>query len=194
MAAYGQSENFYVMKGRVEELLRNFGIRNFEFVTQKDDPSYHPGRCADIFAGDKYIGTIGQVHPDGCENYGVECEVYAAELEFRDICAMADHELIFKPLPKFPAMTRDFAMVVKEEVKVGDLEKEIRSSAGPLLENVKLFDVYRGVPILPGFKSVAFNLAYRAADRTLTENEVNDINTKVLTNLKDKYNATLREM
>ncbi|MBO4818766.1 MAG: phenylalanine--tRNA ligase subunit beta [Firmicutes bacterium] len=194
MAAYGQNENFYVMKGRVEELLRNFGIKDFEFVTQKEDPSYHPGRCADILAGGKYIGTIGQVHPDVCENYGVECEVYAAELEFKDICAMANHELIFKALPKFPAMTRDFAMVVAEEIKVGDLEKEIKASAGPLLESVKLFDVYRGAPVLSGYKSVAFSLAYRAQDRTLTENEVNDINTKVLLNLKDKYNATLREM
>jgi len=194
MAAYGDNENFYVMKGRVEELLRNFGIKDFEFRTQKEDPSYHPGRCADIYAKDKYIGTIGQVHPDVCENYGVECEVYASELEFRDICAMADHELIFKPLPKFPAMTRDFAMVVSESVKVGDLEKEIKASAGPLLEAAKLFDVYRGAPILPGQKSVAFSLSYRAADRTLTENEVNDINTKVLANLREKYNAVLREM
>ena len=194
MAAYGERENFYVMKGRVEELLKNFGIKNYEFVTQKEDPSYHPGRCADILVNGKYIGTIGQVHPDVCDNYGVECEVYAAELEFRDICSMANHELIFTPLPKFPAMSRDFAMVVKEEVKVGDLEKEIKATAGPLLESTKLFDVYRGAPILPGEKSVAFSLSYRASDRTLTENEVNEINAKVLLNLKDKYNAVLREI
>ena len=85
-------------------------------------------------------------------------------------------------------------MVVEEEVKVGDLEKEIRSCAGPLLEDAKLFDVYRGAPMLPGQKSVALSLTYRAKDRTLKEAEVNDINTKVLASLRDGFNALLREM
>ena len=124
----------------------------------------------------------------------MECPVYAAELEFVEVCALANHELIFKPMPKFPAMTRDFAMVVEEAVKVGDLEKEIKASAGPLLESVKLFDVYRGSQVPEGRKSVAFSLAYRAADRTLTESEVNDINSKVLQSLKDRYDAVLREI
>ena len=91
-------------------------------------------------------------------------------------------------------MVRDFSMVVKDEVAAGELEKAIKANAGPLLESVKLFDVYRGAPVLPGFKSVAYSLTYRAADRTLKENEVNEINQKVLIALKDAYNAVLREM
>lgn len=194
LAAYGDGEDFYLMKGRIEELLKNFGIDDYEFVTQKKNPSFHPGRCADIFCGDRFIGSIGQVHPDVCENYGIDCPVYAAELEFKEIVELSDKTVIFKPLPKFPAMSRDFAMVVDEDVKVGDLEKQIKSSAGPLLESTRLFDVYRGTQLPKGQKSVAFSLTYRAADRTLKETEVNDINSKVLADLKDKYNAALREM
>ena len=98
------------------------------------------------------------------------------------------------PLPKYPAMVRDFALVVKEEIKAGDLEKLIASEAGGLLEGVKLFDVYRGVPVPPQHKSLAFSLTYRAKDRTLTDTEVNGINEKVLAALKDRFNAVLREI
>ncbi len=193
IAAYGKNESFYVMKGRVEELFAAFGFAA-EFRTQKNNASFHPGRCADMYLGETFLGTLGQVHPDVCENYGIGTEVYAAEIEFHEICKLTRGELIFKPLPKFPAMTRDFAMVVEEEVKVGDLEKEIRSCAGPLLEDAKLFDVYRGAPIEAGKKSVAFSLVYRAADRTLKDSEVSEINSRVLVYLKDKFNAVLREM
>ncbi|MBQ1524013.1 MAG: phenylalanine--tRNA ligase subunit beta, partial [Firmicutes bacterium] len=105
-----------------------------------------------------------------------------------------DTEVRYAPLPKFPAMSRDFAMVVKEEIEVGKLQQVIRETAGDLLESVTLFDVYRGLPIPKGSKSVAFNLSYRAADRTLKEAEVSEINTKVLAALKDKFDAVLREM
>jgi phenylalanyl-tRNA synthetase beta chain len=91
-------------------------------------------------------------------------------------------------------MTRDFAMVVAEDVQVGRLMKAIRSHAGELLEDVKLFDVYRGAPILPGSKSVAFSLTYRSSERTLKDAEVSEINEKLLIALKDEFNAILREM
>ena len=194
IAAYGEKEDFFLMKGRIVELFKAFGVDNLEFVTQKENHSFHPGRCADVYSGDVFLGTFGQIHPDVCENYGIECPVYGAEIEFDKVKDIAKAEQIFKPLPKFPAMTRDFAMVVEEAVRVGDLEKEIKAVAGGLLEDAKLFDVYRGAPMLPGTKSVAFSLVYRAADRTLTENEVNEINAKVLAQLKDKFNAVLREM
>ena len=194
LLAYGEGENFFTMKGRVEEMLYKLGIKDAEFVTESSNPSFHPGRCANLLVGGKQIGTLGQIHPEVADGYGIDAEVYAAEIEFNLIYDLSDMEKKYKALPKYPAMTRDFAMVVKEEVKVGDLEKEIKANAGKLLESVKLFDVYRGAQILAGTKSVAFSLTYRAADRTLTEEEVNNINTKVLTNLKDKFNAVLREI
>ena len=194
LLAFGKEESFYTMKGRVEELLYKLGVRNGEYITESDNPSFHPGRCAALYADGKKIASLGQVHPEVCENYGIETEVYAAEIEFNLIYALANTEKRYQPLPKYPAMVRDFAMVVTEETKVGDLQNEIKAQAGPMLESVKLFDVYRGAPVEEGHKSVAFSLTYRAKDRTLTDTEVNDINTKVLINLKDKYNAVLREI
>lgn len=194
LVAYGPEENFFVMKGRIVEMLYKIGIKDPEFVTESENPTFHPGRCAKLLVGGKEVGILGQVHPDVTENYGIDTEVYAAEIEFNLLYDLANTEKKYKTLPKFPAMVRDFAMVVKEEVKVGDIEKEIKASAGELLESVKLFDVYRGAQILAGTKSVAFSLTYRAKDRTLTDTEVNEINTKVLVNLKDKHNAVLREI
>ncbi len=194
LAAYGDREDFYLMKGRVEELLALIGVKGFEFVTQSADPSFHPGRCADILKDGEKIGVLGQVHPEIAEGYGIDRPVYAAELEFKRISQLVDTEKKYEPLPKYPAMVRDFALVVTEATKAGDLEKAIRNTAGDLLESVKLFDVYRGVPVPPGCKSLAFSLTYRSKARTLTDAEVNDINTKVLAALRDSFNAVLREI
>ena len=175
-------------------VLKCLGIEGAEYEAVRDDGRFHPGRCASVTKDGAELGRFGQIHPDVCEAYGIETEVYGGEFDF---------ELFWKadrkggrdtPLPKFPAMTRDFAMVVEESVTVGKLEKTIRQSAGELLEDVKLFDVYRGAPVPPGHKSVAFTLSYRAADRTLKEAEVNEINSGVLTALREGYNAILREM
>ncbi|MCR5009371.1 MAG: phenylalanine--tRNA ligase subunit beta [Clostridia bacterium] len=194
IAAYGPAENFYVLKGRVEELLRILGVKGTEFVTESADPSFHPGRCARILKDGVSVGVLGQVYPEVSEAYGISCEVYAAELDFAKIAELSDREKKYVPLPKYPAMVRDFALVVAEEVKAGDLEKLIASEAGGLLEGVKLFDVYRGVPVPPLHKSLAFSLTYRAKDRTLTDAEVNAINEKVLAALKSGFNAVLREI
>jgi phenylalanyl-tRNA synthetase beta chain len=178
----------------VEELLILLGIKGYKITTETADPSFHPGRCAKITKDGRLIGVVGQVHPDVSEGYGIDAEVYAAELEFNTIFELSDTEKKYIPLPKYPAMVRDFALVVAEPVKAGDLEDTIAQTAGDLLESVKLFDVYRGVPVPPLCKSLAFSLTYRAKDRTLTDAEVNDINTKVLSALKDKFNAVLREL
>jgi phenylalanyl-tRNA synthetase beta chain len=140
------------------------------------------------------LGFIGQVHPDVCESWGIETDVYAAELDFDAIEKLERREVRFVHLPKFPAIVRDFAMVVEDSLPVGELEKCIKQNAGELLEKAELFDVYRGAPILPGFKSVAFSLSYRSADRTLKEGEVNEINERVLSALKDKYKVVLRDI
>ena len=194
LAAYGPAENFYLLKGRVEELLRILGVKGTEFVTESADPSFHPGRCARVLKDGVSIGVLGQVYPEVSEGYGIDCEVYAAELDFAKIAEISDREKKYVPLPKYPAMVRDFALVVKEETKAGDLEKLIASEAGDLLEDVRLFDVYRGVPVPPQHKSLAFSLTYRAKDRTLKDAEVNAINEKVLAALKDRFDAVLREL
>ena len=194
IAMYAEGETFFTLKGYVEELLAALGIRGAEYEAESKDPTFHPGRCAKVSVDGKQIAVIGQVHPAVTETYGIGTEVYAAEIDFDLLYGLAKTEIKYAPLPKYPAMVRDFAMVVKEDVAAGELEKAIKANAGPLLESVKLFDVYRGAPVLPGCKSLAYSLTYRAADRTLKEAEVNEINQKVLVALKDAYNAVLREM
>lgn len=194
VACYGKDETFFTLKGKIQELMTILGVKNLEFTADKEDPSFHPGRCAKMYSGETYIGTMGQVHPSVAEGYNIETAVYAAEIDFNACMEIAETEIRYTPLPKYPAMVRDFSMVVKEEVAVGELEKTIRANAGDLLEDVKLFDVYRGAPVLPGHKSCAFSLTYRSKERTLKETEVNEINQKVLVALKDEYNAVLREI
>ncbi len=194
LGLFGPSENFYTLKGAVERLMEAAGVKNVEFRAEKYDKRFHPGRCAAIECGIFSLGAMGQVHPDVCANFGIDQPVYAAEIDYEMLSSLADTEIRYTPLPKFPAMTRDFSMVVKEEVEVGSLEAAIKEAAGALLESVKLFDVYRGKNIPEGSKSVAFNLSYRSPDRTLKEAEVNEINTRVLAVLAEKFEAVLREM
>ncbi|MDO5441708.1 MAG: phenylalanine--tRNA ligase subunit beta [Bacillota bacterium] len=194
IACYGEEESFYTIKGTVVELLKLLGVKDLEFVANENNTSFHPGRCADILKDGKVIGDLGEIHPEVASVYGIDTRVYAAEIDFALIEEIASIEHRYTPLPKYPAMVRDFSMVVKEEITVAELEAEIKKHTAELLESVTLFDVYRGAPILPGFKSVAFSLVYRRADRTLKEEEVNDLNSKMLIALKDEYDAVLREM
>ncbi len=194
IACYGPGESFFTLKGIVEQMFKALGIEGVEYRAESHERRFHPGRCAEVEYGISSLGFIGQVHPDVCENWGIDCEVYAAELDFDAIEKLQRTESRFVHLPKFPAIVRDFAMIAPESLPVGDIEKCIKETAGPLLEEAKLFDVYRGVPIPPEHKSVAFSLSYRSADRTLKEAEVNEINERVLQALKDKYKLVLREM
>jgi len=194
VACYGDDESFFTLKGSIIEMLGKLGIKDLTFVAESETNSFHPGRCAKIYKDDAYLGIIGEIHPEVADNYDIDAKVYAAEIEFYVVEKLASIEHRYTPLPKYPAMVRDFAMVVKEDVTVGELEAAIKAHTKELLESVTLFDVYRGAPVLPGFKSVAFSLVYRRADRTLKEEEVNELNTKMLIALKDEYNAVLREM
>jgi len=194
IAMYGPKETFYTLKGVIEEMLFVLGVKGIEFKADAENATFHPGRCALIEAGGQGLGTMGQVNPNVAGAFGIAAPVYALEISFEALYALSDTEKKYKPLPKYPAMKRDFAMVVKEEVLVGDLEAAIKAAAGELLESVELFDIYRGSPVPGGSKSVAFSLVYRAKDRTLKEAEVTEINTGVLISLKDAYDATLREL
>ncbi len=193
MAVYGPGETFFTLKGGVVELLSKLGIQA-EFEACSDRAAFHPGRCAKLFCKGEPLGIMGELHPETAENYGLSVKAYLCELSFDAICRMADTEKAYKPLPKYPSTARDIALVVKEEDTVGRIEALIRRTGGGILEDVALFDVYRGKPIQTGMKSVAFSLTYRAADHTLTDEEVGKVHDKVLAELKSELNAVLREM
>lgn len=188
---YGD-ETFYTAKGTVENILESANISGVKYVSCSDNNAYHPGRCANIYKGDILLGTVGQIHPLTAKNYGVNKEIYAAELDFDAIWECADMKIDFKPLSKFPSVTRDFSFVCDEELEVGTIEEIMSRAAGKLLEGIELFDIYRGEQVGEGKKSVSFRMTLRAADRTLTVEETDKISKKVLNDLKFKLGISIR--
>ena len=189
---YGEHEDFFSMKGEIDALLASLNIPAAAYVRDTENPSYHPGRCAELRIDGKKVGVIGQIHPLVAETYGIGAEVYAAELDFTLLQSMAGGERVFHPLPKFPAVTRDLALVCDESLTVGELESCITAAAGKLLRKINLFDIYRGVGIEPGKKSVAFSLELRADDRTLTDDDSVGVVNKVLEKLETELHVKLR--
>ena len=192
LGAYGAGMDFFALKGSVEAVLKQLRIENVRFLADSENPSYHPGRCAKVFSGDRLLGVLGQVHPHVAGNYGVDTELYAAELRFDALYESKGAQPVYQPLPKFPAVTRDIAVVCDKAVTVGELEDAIRKGAKGLLKDVALFDIYTGVGIAPGKKSVAFNLTLRADDRSLTAEEADADVKSILTALEQECGAVLR--
>ena len=192
LGAYGGGMDFYTLKGTVEELCDALRISGVEYVPVRDDPSYHPGRCAAVYAGGEYLGRFGQVHPLVSKNYGVSEELYAAELDFPAMFAHRTTELYYAPLPRFPAVMRDISLVCDDALTAGELEKCIRRAGGEYLESVEVFDVYKGANIPEGKKSVSFALALRAGDQTLTDDHADEAVAAILDTLAREYGAVIR--
>ncbi|HJB79806.1 phenylalanine--tRNA ligase subunit beta [uncultured Flavonifractor sp.] len=193
MGAYGSDMDFYALKGCVEAILKDLRAEDVHFeVPSVPNPSYHPGRVADVYAGDRRVGVLGQVHPLVAQNYGVDAQFYCAELELNALMAAKGADPEYVPLPKFPNLTRDIAVVCDEAVTVGALEACIRKGAKGLLKECKLFDIYRGKGVDEGKKSVAFNLILRSDDRSLTSEEADEDVKSILATLEKELGAVLR--
>ena len=167
-------------------------LKKASYHAVKDNPSYHPGRCAAVVIDGMEVGIMGQVHPLVAKNYGIDTDVYCAEISFTKLLSCRLPDATYSPLPKYPAVTRDLALICDEAVTVAQAEAVITAAAGKLLRDVKLFDIYRGVGVPEGKKSMAFSLELRADDRTLTDTDSEGVVTKVLNSLKEKLDATLR--
>ena len=193
LAAYGKDEDFYSLKGVIENVLESAGIEKAKFVSYSEDKAYHPGRCAKIVTADgRELGIFGQIHPLTAKNYDVSIPVYAAELSFDAIFDAADMTIDYKALPKFPATSRDFSFICDEELEVGTIAEVMEKAAGKLCEGVKLFDIFRGEKIGEGKKSVAFRVILRAPDRTLTVEEADKVSGKIIKDLAFKLGINIR--
>ncbi len=189
---YGNTD-FYALKGIIENILAVARIKDASYTACTTDSAYHPGRCANVLAADgTVLGIFGQIHPLVATEYGFNHPVYAATLDFEALWNAADLTIDYRPLPKFPATTRDFSLVCPEEMEVGTIMAVIRRAGGKLVENVSLFDIYRGASIGESNKSVAFRVTLRAADRTLTVEEADKASSKILKDLQFKLGVTLR--
>ena len=185
LGMYGDDKDFFTLKGVVENLLDTLAIREYDVDANSDDPTFHPGRCAVLSKDGEEFGIIGEVHPLVCANYGINTRVYVGKLKLRKLFAMMDTQRSYVPMPKFPASTRDLALLCDDALPVMTMEKAIKAAAGKILEKIELFDVYKGSQIAQGKKSVAFNISMRASDRTLTDEEVNGAMSKILKALEE---------
>ena len=192
MGMYGDNVDFYDIKGICETMFAQLNVKNVKYEAVTDNPTFHPGRCAKISAGNKVIGIIGEIHPAVSRKYGIETPVYIAELDFENVFLNIKTDIKFKELPKYPAVTRDIAMLVDKTVPVADIENVIKKASGKMLESLQLFDVYEGKQIPEGKKSVAYSAIYRSADRSLTGDEVQKVFDKVVKNLENQIGAQLR--
>ena len=192
LGTYGANETFFTLKGELEGIFAGLRLKKASYHAVKDNPSYHPGRCAAVVIDGTEVGVIGQVHPLVAKNYGIDVDVYCAEISFTKLLYCRLPDATYAPLPKYPSVTRDLALICDEAVTVAQAEDVITAAAGKLLRDVKLFDIYRGVGVPDGKKSMAFSLELRADDRTLTDTDSEGVVTKVLNSLSQKLNATLR--
>ena len=192
LGAYGEDMDFFAVKGAVEALLKELRVKDVTFEAYGEDPSYHPGRCAAVRAGEDWLGVVGQIHPLTAAAYGVEEDLYCAELSFDTLLAHQSPGVEYAPLPRFPAAARDIAVVCREEITVGALEACIRRAGGKLLREAALFDIYRGRGVAAGSKSVAFSLTLRADDRSITAGEADEEVKTILAALETELGAVLR--
>lgn len=191
LGMYGNVD-FFDIKGIVENLMEEFNIKNYRILSSNHD-SFHPGRTAELIINNKRIGWLGEIHPDVLDNYGITNRVYVAELNFDEIVAQSKADIKYRALPKYPSVSRDIAVVVDEEITAGQVEEIIRNKGGKTVEDVKLFDIYRGSQIEKGYKSMAYAITYRSDEKTLTEEEISKVHNKILNSLASQVGATLRQ-
>lgn len=194
---YGDDADFFTLKGMVETILETAGLHDCTYKACSTDAPFdeicalHPGRSAVIYAGETPIGYLGEVHPTVQKNYEIGTRTYVAKLLIDEMQPLAQTEITYQPLPKFPAITRDLSLVCADKVPVGDLQAAMKKAVGNILEQITLFDVYKGEQIAAGMKSVSFSIRMRSHEGTLTDEQADAAMKRVLKALKE-HGATLR--
>ena len=190
---YGNDTDFYELKGIIEQLLQALNIRKYKVESSTENKTFHPGRTAKLTINGEYAGIFGQVHYCVTQNYEIDLPVYLAALEFDTLFRYQRPEKSYQALPKYPAVTRDIAMLCDDTIEVGQIEEVIKKCSGELLEELQLFDVYKGKQIPHGKKSVAYSVLFRDKSKTLEESEVNAVMERILTELETRLHAELRK-
>ena len=192
LGAFGKDAGFFELKGCIEALFADLRIISPRFEAISDNTAYYPGRCAKISCGDTVLGVMGQTHPLVAEEFGMSVSVFTAELRVSALMSCVSGEPTYVPLPRFPAMTRDIAVVCDSSVTVAALSATMYEAGGDYLENCRLFDVYTGTGIPEGKRSVAFSLTMRAKDQTLTDDHADEIMKSILAKLEKVHGAVIR--
>ena len=197
MAILGERDDggkgFYTIKGYLEGVASFAGVDGLKFSAKSDDPAFHPGRCASAAVGKAELATLGQIHPDVAANYGVGVPVYLCEIDFKTLFEHRKTKVDYKPLPKYPAVERDFSFVCDESLEVGSVSEVIRAAGGKKVVGVELFDVYRGPQVGAGKKSVSFAVMLRDDEKTMTDEDADAVVGKILSALEKRFDVTLRK-
>ena len=192
LGTYGEHETFFTLKGELEAVLTGLRVKKPSYTAVRDNPTYHPGRCAKLTVEGVDVGFLGQLHPLAAQNYGLDGEVYCCEVNFTRLLTLRDPEPTYQPLPRYPAVSRDLSLVCDEGLTVAQVEDCMAKAAGKLLRQIRFFDIYRGKGVPEGKKSMAFSLELRADDRTLTDADSEAVVSKVLAALEESLGVTLR--
>ena len=186
LGMYGDGD-FFTIKGVIEELFARLGLRErAEYVADAGKTFLHPGRQANVVYNGQVVAYLGEVHPLVQKNFAIGERAYIAVVDMKSVMELSVSDVKYEGIPKFPAMTRDISLSMKKEVTAGEIEEVIRKKGGKLLESYELFDVYEGSQILQGYKSMAYKVVFRASDRTLTDEEVNNVMDKIINALSEK--------
>lgn len=189
LATYGEF-GFNEFKGLIEAILCD--VLDVSYTKCDNNPLYHPGRCGNIYIAGENVGVFGELHPNVNKNYSISKTVLSLEINYNKLFNAKKIEKLYKPLPKFPAITRDIAIICDLGIEAATLENIIKTSSVKILEDIKLFDVYTGKQVEDGKKSIAYSLRFRADDRTLTDEECDNAINKILKQLQAATGATLR--
>ena len=184
--------DFFDLKGALETLFDGLGVAGYRFLPAQDEPFLHPGKACRVEVGERNLGIMGEAHPDVREAFEIKQKFFLFELNFQRLVETIKESRFFKSLPRFPAITRDLAVIVGEKIAVGDLLHTLWRANPGLIAEIEIFDLYRGKPIPSGRKSLAFRLKYQREDRTLTDAEVNEFHQKMIELLASRYGAILR--
>ncbi len=193
LGCYGEEMDFYVLKGIVETVLKVASVQRYELIAEKSLPSYHPGKTAKICIGKDVIAVFGEIHPEVCENYDISKKTYIAEIALEKLVKYGRTAKKYEEVPKYPAVERDIALLIGEEIEVAEIEKAIQRKGKKIIEEIELFDVYRDSKLGNKKKSVAYSLKFRAKDRTLNEEEINEIMNGIIAELERAFGAELRK-
>jgi phenylalanyl-tRNA synthetase beta chain len=183
--------DFFVVKGIVEFFLSSLGVADVRFEKASGHEEMHPGRTADIYVKNEFIGFVGEVHPAICEEYRIG-RTYVFELDLQKIIDLPKQVELYQPVSKYPAVTRDIALAVDKSVENGRLVDYLYAHGGKYLVQVELFDVYEGKGIAPNKKSLAYKLTYQAKNTTLSDEVVNTEFGHVVKLLQADFNAQIR--
>ena len=196
---YGDDVDFYTLKGLIENVLEASSVNHYDITKEKENSSYHPGRCANLKVGTDVIATIGEVHPEVLMNYDINKRCYLAELNITKVVKYSKQNKKYQEVPKFPAIERDIAIIVDEEVEVGSIEQAIIKKSKRVLkgkrglEEIRLFDIYRDEKLGKGKKSIAYSLIFRDKTKSLSDEEVNPVMEEIAKELEERFGANLRK-